>query len=306
VSQPDPNGYPKRTSGWTNWPEARTEPTNIQRLGDCSTTPSESDSPRSQARRYRSLLKRSEPQAEGTPDEARKVPPTMIDENVRTATPTESRGRNITQLRWAAVGTEVLQSCSVALRRMGGGQVGSIAVTSTSRREGRTTVAIGLTAAAAFEHGRRTILVDLDVERCSVESRIQVHPGPGLLDALDGRAPLGACVERVDDRVQVLRAGPPSNPGALVARIDRLAELLDNLKEAGDLIIADLPPLDSGIATAHLTDVFESVLLVVRAGGLDLPQIEHRASVLSQQPYVLLNGMDHSRSIAGRIRRARR
>lgn len=285
MSNPDPIRDANQGMGWTEWTQAQAETAPI----------------------HLSLRKGRASPPEHTPDESRKDLPAMIEPSTNPAPPSQPRRRGVTQLRWAAVGTDVLQSCSLALRRMGAGEVGSIAVTSTSRGEGRTTVAIGLAAAAGFDHGRETILVDLDLERCSVQSRIQAHPGPGLLDALDGRSPLSRCIARVDDHVQFLRSAPPSDPATMVAKLDRLPELLEELSnEQGALVIADLPPLDSGIVTAQIADLFDAVLLVVRAGHVDLPKIEQRASVLAQQPYVMLNHMGKSRHLVSRLRRGSR
>jgi MinD-like ATPase involved in chromosome partitioning or flagellar assembly len=202
--------------------------------------------------------------------------------------------------------TEIMKSCSVALRLMGDGELTSLAVTSTLRKEGRTTIAIGLTAAAVMERRRTAVLVDLDVERGSIEGRMSIPPGPSLLDLLEGTAPLDDCLVPVDQMVRVVRAGPHRDPISLVAHQDRLESLLLELRSRCDILVADLPPLGAGISTAHLADLFQRVALVVRAGATPVPLIDHLASTLTQQPFVMLNRTEsrHRSLLRRRIRRS--
>ena len=196
-----------------------------------------------------------------------------------------------------------MKSCSVALRLMGDAELSSLAVTSTARREGRTTIAIGLVAAAVLEHQRTAVLVDLDVERGSVEGRMSLPPGPSLLEVLEGTASLDDCLVAVDQRVKVLRAGPQRDAISLVARQDELNSVLQELRSRCEIVVADLPPLSAGISTAHLADLFRCVALVVRAGVTPVPQIDQLASTLTQRPFVMLNRTEsRRRSLLRRLR----
>jgi Mrp family chromosome partitioning ATPase len=191
---------------------------------------------------------------------------------------------------WATVRPEVLDACSVALRRMGESSKGSIAVTSTSRREGRSMVAVGLAATTTTELHYRTVLLDLDLERAAIGTITAASSGPGVLDYLYDEAPLGDCLQSPGDGIEIMTAGSGRGPAGMTFRFDRLAELITELRSRCDVIIADLPPLSGGVAAARIADLFESVTLVVRAGGVSVAEIERTASVLSQRPFVVLNG----------------
>ena len=75
----------------------------------------------------------------------------------------------------------------------------------------------------------------------------------------------------------------------IVARSGRLFDLIEELRDHCDVLIADLPPLSSGVIAARMADLFESVALVVRAGRVSVPHIEKSVSVLNQRPFVILN-----------------
>jgi Mrp family chromosome partitioning ATPase len=179
---------------------------------------------------------------------------------------------------------------------MGDSSIGSIAVTSTSRGEGRTTVALGLAATASLELRRKTILLDLDLEHGAIEKMTAVGPGPGVVEFLYEEASIEDCLQPVDSDVDIVRAGLLRDRGGVATRIERLADLIQQLGDRCDVMVADLPPMSSGVTAARIADLFESVTLVVRAGGVTVPDIEQTASVLSQRPFVILNGTAAPRS----------
>jgi Mrp family chromosome partitioning ATPase len=194
-----------------------------------------------------------------------------------------------------------MDACSMALRRMGGVDR-SLAVTSASRREGRTTVALGLAAAAASQHHRQTILLDLDLERGGIEKQTSVRATRGVTDILLEGSSIADCLQRASDRLGIITAGHPCQPNEIGARLGRLSDLIAELQDRCEVLIADLPPLSSGVVAASMADLFESVALVVRAGRVSVPHIEKSISVLTQRPFVILNAEAAPRS--SRIRRS--
>ena len=181
---------------------------------------------------------------------------------------------------------EILQSCGLALRRMGDA-TRSVAVTSTTRREGRTTIAIGLAAAAAAM-GNKTILIDLDVLHRDIKDVVRLDDWPGLTDYLEGRASADDCLQPAGRRLEVVTAGTSADI-SIGERMDELDHLLKDLRGQCDLLVADLPQLEAGVLAAQMADLFDSVALVVRAGGVTMPSLEQAVSVLSQRPHVIMN-----------------
>lgn len=60
-----------------------------------------------------------------------------------------------------------------------------ILVTSASPREGKTTVTLGLAMSFIFERKRRVVLIDADLRRPELTTRMRLLGEPGLLDYLD-------------------------------------------------------------------------------------------------------------------------
>jgi Mrp family chromosome partitioning ATPase len=204
-------------------------------------------------------------------------------------------------ISWASVRPEVIEACSMSLRRMGEEASRSVAVTSAARREGRTTVAVGLATASASHHHRSTILLELDVERGCIGTQSSLKASPGVTEFLHGDASLQECLKRTGDRLAIVTAGAPCQLDEIVKGSGRLYDLIEQLRDHCEVLIADLPPLSSGVIAARMADFFESVALVVRAGRVSVPQIEKSVSVLNQRPFVILNAETMTR--VARVRR---
>jgi Mrp family chromosome partitioning ATPase len=184
------------------------------------------------------------------------------------------------------VSEPVLNACGMAWRRMGDAAVGSLAVTSSVRGEGRTTLAVGF-AAAIRAQGRKTILLDLDILHRSIQTLLPVKAAPGVVEFLAGQASLDDCIQPAGADLEVVTAGLAQSIGD--GRFKQIGALVSDLRSRCDVLVADLPPLEAGVSAARMADLFQSVALVVRAGGVTIPEIEQAMSVLGNSPHVILN-----------------
>ncbi|UVO51674.1 hypothetical protein M0208_14600 [Sphingomonas sp. SUN019] len=143
-----------------------------------------------------------------------------------------------------------------------------VMITSPLPGDGKTTLAIGL-AAAAVAMGRNAVMIDLDLRRPGLPD---VLDGTAceydLLDYLAGRATLEDVLV-TSPALPTLKAIPvraaAEDPGAALAS-PRLATLLTTLREQFDLVVINTPPvLATGDAQA-LSDLVDATLLVLRWG----------------------------------------
>jgi capsular exopolysaccharide synthesis family protein len=142
----------------------------------------------------------------------------------------------------------------------------TIVVTSPTPGDGKSTVSceLALTLAAS---GTPTVLIDGDLRRPTVASKMGLPAGAGLSDVLAGRATVTELLQRVPGvaNLLVLTAGTvPPNPSEILGS-DRMHELLGYLSTEATVII-DAPPLlpvTDGAVLAHQSD---GALVVVTAG----------------------------------------
>ncbi|HTI78643.1 MAG TPA: Wzz/FepE/Etk N-terminal domain-containing protein [Mycobacterium sp.] len=171
---------------------------------------------------------------------------------------------------------ELRTNLRFAVPPSGRGPVRSLAVTSASSGEGRTTTAIDLAAALA-ESGRSVVLVEGDLRNPVLADRLTLDPQSrlgaaergvstvlsgehALPQALIGEVAVGA------HAIALLPGGPkPPRPGELWAN-DRAGALFEDLSRGFDYVIVDTPPLGTYADGANVGALCDGVLLLSRIG----------------------------------------
>ncbi len=139
-----------------------------------------------------------------------------------------------------------------------------ILVTSTSVAEGKTSVAINLAVVMA-QGGKSVILVDTDLRRPSVYSKLGLTNNKGLSDLFRGLELQEVYTPWNVGDVRIITSGPPPpNPADLLGS-KRMDHILESLEKEADVVILDGPPVlvaDAGILASKV----DGVLLVFRHG----------------------------------------
>lgn len=159
------------------------------------------------------------------------------------------------------------------------GTLKTIAVTSDSPAEGKSTVSANLAVTFANQE-QNTILVDLDMRKPTVHATFGIQNSSGLVNLLtDSVKNLemllpSYCKESGIDNLMVLPSGPtPPNPSELLGS-DRMATLLAALSKHYDRIVLDTPPVISVTDAQIISSRADATILVVPYG------IAQKAAVL--------------------------
>ncbi len=139
-----------------------------------------------------------------------------------------------------------------------------IAIMSPRPLEGTSTVVANLGRAFA-RAGRDTIVVDASLQRPAQHVHFRISNEKGLANVLAGEVTLDdALAKTYFPNLWVLPTGPvpPQNNGLLMRK--EMAELLEQLKQKGDLILVDSPPGVFADASA-VASLASRVLLVLDA-----------------------------------------
>ncbi|MFT3954827.1 MAG: XrtA-associated tyrosine autokinase [Piscinibacter sp.] len=145
-----------------------------------------------------------------------------------------------------------------------------IVVTSAVQGEGKTFCAINLALSMAAEVDKTVLLVDADVLKPSVSTRLGVEASSGLLDVLSNRSvDLPDVLLKTNvPKFTLLPAGVPRPDSAELLAGGHMKELFDELSRRypDRIIVVDAPPLLPTSEARTLASRAGQVVMVVDAG----------------------------------------
>lgn len=162
------------------------------------------------------------------------------------------------------------------------GRLRSIALTSATPSEGKSTIAAHLAVANA-DRGKRTLLVDCDLRRPSLHSKFGLTPQVGLSNVLTGDMSWQDVLVPIEGKpnLTLLPAGPGSHRAADLVG-PRLSPLLDEFAKNYDLVIIDSPPLLGFAECLQIATAADGVLIVSLAGQTKRKAVAAVISVLKR------------------------
>jgi len=173
----------------------------------------------------------------------------------------------------------------------------TILITSSVPREGKSTVALYLSATMALGHAR-VLLVDADMRRSSLHKFFAARPGPGLAEILSRETSADAAIIQSSlENLWLLPAGSAQrNPGELILGPD-WPRLVSELYPRFDYIIIDSPPLLATDDAASLAPQADGVLMIVRASHTSA-RLARRALDLLRQRQTHVLGLVLNRALS--------
>jgi capsular exopolysaccharide synthesis family protein len=141
-----------------------------------------------------------------------------------------------------------------------------IALTSAEPGEGKTTLAIALARSAALR-GQKAVIVDGNLREPSVAWTMAAPAPPsGLINALQGTAPLSQAFARdpLSSVLVLASSARPLHPAQIFAS-QPMKALMTHLQKSCDLVILDTTPVLTAEETLPAIALADAVLLVARA-----------------------------------------
>lgn len=198
----------------------------------------------------------------------------------------------------------------------GGDASGNVAVgvSSANPGEGKTLVACNLAISLTVAYQRKTVLVDMNVQKPRLHEVFHVPVGPGLLDAIGG-GPIPVARTAVSD-LFVLTAGVAQSgiagglqfamadgdhtlePSLQLEQIAAFRDVLYSLKEHFDFVIVDMPSLREHLVPLLFTNQLDGVLLVVHGGLTKQAELDHALQIVNERRILgfVFNGAERPRA----------
>jgi capsular exopolysaccharide synthesis family protein len=150
-----------------------------------------------------------------------------------------------------------------------------ILVTSAAPGEGKSSCVANLGATLAMA-GSKVVILDCDMRRPRLHKIFNCPREIGISSVLVGTSPLShVVVHTVVENLDLIPCGPiPPNPSEIVGS-RKIKQLIDELRKHYQHILIDSPPITAVTDAVLLSQVSDSVLLVIRAGDTPKPVIQN-------------------------------
>ena len=171
--------------------------------------------------------------------------------------------------------------------------LGTVAVTSARRGDGKSLAAISLAAVTAMQPGRSVLLLDCDLRSPGVAASLGLRVDAGLAEVLTGGASVEEAIckaDGVDLDVLAVR-GQPQNPSELLAS-ENMVQLIRDVSGSYDRVVVDLPPVLGLPDAKTAAELCDGVVFVVRADRTPAPDVEAAIEILDRSRVVglVMNG----------------
>jgi capsular exopolysaccharide synthesis family protein len=171
--------------------------------------------------------------------------------------------------------SEAIRSIRTTLTLLNTGEnIRIILITSCDSQEGKTSVALALSASAA--QTMKVLLIDADLRRPSLEKAItnDHQKLPGLADIVSGQSTLEECVFHHEaSNLDVLTAGFRTLKPLELIGSHQFVALLNEAIDKYDRIIIDSPPTTAVSDAYLLGSLVDTVVFVVKAGSTHVSKI---------------------------------
>lgn len=158
--------------------------------------------------------------------------------------------------------------------------VRTILVTSGAPQEGKSITSSNLAVVFA-QTKKRTIIVDVDLRRPSLQGLFNVSLQPGLTEVMFSEIGLAAAIRPTFvENLDILTCGSiPLNPSELIAS-PAMKSILEELQTMYDIIILDSPPILLFTDGELLVSFADAVAFVVKAESTRMDDLEHSVDIV--------------------------
>lgn len=144
----------------------------------------------------------------------------------------------------------------------------TLMVTTSAGKEGSTSIASNLAVTLAKNNVFRTLLVDGNLRYPAVHKYFDLDDTAGLSDLILGKASIDNVIKRptASPDLSIVTSGNRIDNPAAIFGIQKLRDVLNDLKTRFDYLIFDSPPVNNYPDAQILAPQMDGVILVVHSG----------------------------------------
>ena len=158
----------------------------------------------------------------------------------------------------------------------------TLVVTSPSQGDGKSTISVNVALAMA-ELEPRVLLIDADLRRASIHTKLHMKNERGLSDLLVGRARLTEVAQKTKyPGLDIVTAGTPTPNPIKLLESQRMDDLLRDAAEHYRCVIIDTAALSVNLDAAVVSRKADGTIVVLSAGQTDLREAKGALRRLQQ------------------------
>ena len=158
----------------------------------------------------------------------------------------------------------------------------TLVVTSPSQGDGKSTISVNVALAMA-ELEPRVLLIDADLRRASIHTKLHMKNDRGLSDVLVGRARLTEVAQKTKyPGLDILTSGTPTPNPIKLLESTRMDDLLREASEHYRCVIVDTAALSVNLDAAVVSRKADGTIVVLSSGQTDLREAKSALRRLQQ------------------------
>ena len=152
-----------------------------------------------------------------------------------------------------------------------------LAITSPGPGCGKTMTCLNLAFSLARQSDIRVMVIEVDLRRPSMAKTLGLKPQHSFADVLEGKAPASGHLVRYGMNLAFGTNHSPVRNSAELLQSPAIVEVLAELEKtyAPDLLIFDMPPMQTGDDAIAFLEKADCALLVAAAGTTTIAQVDH-------------------------------
>jgi protein-tyrosine kinase len=156
-------------------------------------------------------------------------------------------------------------------------------ITSATPQEGKTITSLNLGLSFAELRNRKTIVIEADLRLPTFNKLLHLGESPGMVGYLRGEAELDEVIQKLEgNALHVITSGSrASNDAVQLLSNQRMARLLDVLREKYDHVIIDTPPVIELADAGIVGGLSDEVMLIARISRTPQPLIQQALRALN-------------------------
>jgi tyrosine-protein kinase Etk/Wzc len=156
-----------------------------------------------------------------------------------------------------------------------------VLVTSAVPGQGKSMISANLAYLYA-EKGLKTLLIDADMRKSTIERYMQVKGNQGLAGVLQGTIAPGKAITEPFENLHALAAGKHVRHMRKLLGPEKISALIDSMREEYDMIVIDSPPVLPAADAAVISRFADVTLFVARQGKVSYSEVVESVSRLSK------------------------